>query len=886
MDSGFLSFLLDSVKEAVLVMDDAARITFCNDRFKKIFEECCGNCRGADFKSWLDERSGDELSRMLRLMSEIPVEDLSFTARSKSDGPKTPDYRIHLKRLDEKHRYAVIIEAGEESEGGYIMYRILAENAYDLNLIFAGEDLMYISPSVRDILGYRMEDIRGMDDWHALIHPDDRDEYLEKLNTDGQKGEILSFYTFRLRHVLGHYLWLEVKIKREAKRDGRLLNIMTAVDITKRKEAEIALVSQNIFINELFDSNPSLIYVRGKDGRMIYCNRAVMALAGKSREALLSGEVSMFPLADKADPGEYRKMEAKVMEEGKELMIEERIPDSGGKMHYYQTVKKPLKIKDGEVAVLNISTNIDKIKFYEQETVKAMEAREDFFSAMSHEIRTPLNAVIGIADLLLKRNPRKDQQKLMQTLDFSAKNLMSLINDVLDFSKIRAGKVEIEAINFNLKELLGNIKLSLSQWAANKGIEMELVMHDNLPELIRGDYVKLSQILNNLLGNAVKFTERGKVRLEVAHARPLNGKYFLSFSVTDTGIGISQEKLATIFEPFHQAATETYRKFGGTGLGLSIVKNLIDLLGGTIRVESKEGVGTTFSFDLPFYRIDKNEPIHNLPIAHIKNMKWKMKLNVLYVEDVATNQFLIEEILSDWGIRVDMVSSGEEALEKVNSCIYDMILMDIQMPGMDGFETTKRIRSKEGNYFKEVPVIAMTASTSDATRRKVIDSGMQDLVRKPISADDLRSRMIQHIKLDGQIFEDPDDRVSEESESLDPGAKVNFEQTDQLFSGNVVRYQEFLRMSVEELSDNRDILLAAILEEDLEVFRKVNHRMKNLLGTLSVNDLLEHLENIKEKLRKNQLSEKAKEEIASGLKNSIEEIIDIMSHKRASLKWL
>jgi CheY-like chemotaxis protein len=237
-------------------------------------------------------------------------------------------------------------------------------------------------------------------------------------------------------------------------------------------------------------------------------------------------------------------------------------------------------------------------------------------------------------------------------------------------------------------------------------------------------------------------------------------------------------------------------------------------------------------------------------------------------------------------MRVDMVSSGEEALEKVNSCIYDMILMDIQMPGMDGFETTKMIRSKEGDYFKEVPIIAMTASTSESTRRRIFAAGMQDLVRKPISADDLRSRMIQHIKLDSQILEGPEDGwIWDESEEASAGARVNFEQTDKLFSENVVRYQEFLRMSIEELSVNRDILLAAIIGEDFEVFRKVNHRMKNLLGTLSVNDLLDHLEEIKERLAKNQLSENTREEIAAELKISIEDIIDIMSNKQASLKW-
>jgi CheY-like chemotaxis protein len=205
---------------------------------------------------------------------------------------------------------------------------------------------------------------------------------------------------------------------------------------------------------------------------------------------------------------------------------------------------------------------------------------------------------------------------------------------------------------------------------------------------------------------------------------------------------------------------------------------------------------------------------------------------------------------------------------------------------MDGFETTRRIRSKKGNYFKEVPIIAMTASTSESTREEIFKSGMQDLVSKPISADDLRSRMIQHIKLvDHSVEEEETEIVWDEAIQGDSGTKVNFERTDKLFLENVVRYQEFLRMSIEELSINRDLLLTAIAEEDLVVFRKINHRMKNLLGTLALHDLLEHLEKTKQKIADDQLSKKVRREMAKSLRQHIEDVIDIMSHKQASLKW-
>jgi len=649
-------------------------------------------------------------------------------------------------------------------------------------------------------------------------------------------------------------------------------------------ESDVIKASDKGFIEKLFDANPNLIYIRDNNGRLIYCNQAVVNLAGISREELMAGGAYVFP-DTKEKLENIMEVDRAVIDEEKELMIEEQITDKHGTVNYFQTIKKPLKMKDGDVALLNISTNINQIKFYQQETSRAMQAQEDFFSAMSHEIRTPLNAVIGIADLLLKRNPRSDQLKLVRTLNFSAKNLMGLINDVLDFSKIRAGKTEVEEINFNLRELLGNIKLSLSQWATNKRIGMELELAESLPEMVKGDHEKLSQILNNLLGNAIKFTDRGSVTLKVALIEVAKGQFVLRFNVIDTGIGIPNDKLSHIFEPFQQVGTDTSRKYGGTGLGLSIVKNLIEIQGGSIHVESEEDSGTIFVFELPFLEADQDEPVPSLPVIRIKDLKWKMKLNVLYVEDVATNQFLIKEILSDWGINVDMVSSGEEALEKVNSCLYDMILMDIQMPGIDGLETTRRIRAKGGDYFKEIPIIAMTASTSESTKHEIYESGMQDLVKKPISADDLRSRMIQHIQLANQSFEADGKLASEEELKEEHGIKVIFDQTDKLFSGNVARYQEFLRMSIEEFTVNLDLLLTAISQKDLESFRKINHRMKNLSGTLGINYLLEYLESIKQELAVDQMNEQKGEEMTSTLKVYIEKVIDIMGNKKASLKW-
>ena len=327
-----------------------------------------------------------------------------------------------------------------------------------------------------------------------------------------------SFYTYRQKHKNGLYRWFETKIRREFRDDESIVSIATSVDITQRKKAETELEQQKEFIEELFDTDPNLIFVRDGNGHMIYCNKAVADLVGISREEFLAQEKNIFP-ADEDNYQEYLEMENKVINYGQELLIEEQIADKNGIVNYFQTIKKPLHTRDGDVNLLNISTNINKIKYYERESQKLMKSKNEFFSAMSHEIRTPMNAIIGMTDLLLRRNPRKDQLKLLQTLNFSAKNLLTLINDILDFSKIEAGKVELEEINFNLKELLESVRISFKPKAMNKGLKIKLAVEPDVPEIIKGDSIKMGQLLNNLVGNAVKFTETGSVAILVKQRR-------------------------------------------------------------------------------------------------------------------------------------------------------------------------------------------------------------------------------------------------------------------------------------------------------------------------------------------------------------------------------
>ncbi len=884
MDQEILSALVNASHETIMATDYSGEILFCNYSSTSLFGLTVEELKKENFFNLLYEQDLKEMRHIVRLLPEHGKSGLSYLARFKNANNDLP-LKVEAKKLSVQgnmHLLFIITPHTKEEEEAHKLYRLLAENAYDINIMFENDELIYVSPSVRDFLGYEEAEIVSMDTWLALIYKEDRNEYLSQLGEDRRNKAPFSYYTYRQRHKDGRYRWFETKIRREFRESDVMVEMATSVDITTRKKFEKELALQKEFIEQLFDTDPNLIFVRDGNRQMIYCNRAVAELVGMTRDEFLSVENNMFP-ATPDQTEKYFEMEQRVINQGEELMLEEQIPDSKGVIHYYQTIKKPLKTQDGDVSMLNISTNIDRIKYYEKETQNAMKARNEFFSSMSHEIRTPMNAILGMAELLISRNPRKDQVKLLKTLQYSSKGLLTLINDILDFSKIESGKIEVEAINFNLRELAENVLVGLRPKALDKDLKISSRVDQAVPEVVNGDYVKLNQILNNLLGNAIKFTDRGKIELVISMTTRSDKEYMLRFDVIDTGIGIEAEKLKFIFEPFHQANTNTTRLYGGTGLGLTIVKNLVELQKGTIEVKSQPGEGSTFSVKMPFKFADKGQSINHLPDTKIRDFKWKMKLKVLYVEDVSTNQFLIEEILGDWGVKVIMASDGFEALELIKDKSYDLILMDIQMPGIDGLETTRRIRALNDKYFQNIPILALTASTTEATRDEVFLSGMQDFVLKPIDVNDLRTKIVEHTH---RTDEFKDIKIIDTGIPVEEkNTKIVFDQTDKLFLGNLVRYQEFLKMTIEEFRINLDLLKSAILDGDLNQFRALRHRMKSIMATFGMAELLRVLDNVKSKMQEENMTARDKKEFNQILDYHIQFLLDSLSNKLASLKW-
>lgn len=371
--------------------------------------------------------------------------------------------------------------------------------------------------------------------------------------------------------------------------------------------------------------------------------------------------------------------------------------------------------------------------------------KENFLANMSHEIRTPINGIIGLTHLLKNTTLSSEQAYMINLLDLSSKSLLGVINDILDISKIEAGKLKIVRSATNIYEFGETVTALMKYLAKEKGIDLNLQIDPRIPQIIVADSLRLNQILMNLLSNAIKFTEIGSVALNIRMLDKKQGTIDLEFSVSDTGIGIADESVNKVFNSFEQAEDQIAHKFGGTGLGLSIVKKLVELKGGILSVTSELNKGSVFSFTNSYQYLnekisettplDKDEPILN-------------NISILVAEDNSLNQFIITKTLKNWGINVDVVDNGSKALESLQNKNYDLILMDSHMPVMDGLEATRKIRTEFDEPKKNIPIISLSASVMEDEQQAAMKAGVNDIGSKPFDLLVLRQKIIALVQKD------------------------------------------------------------------------------------------------------------------------------------------
>ncbi|MES2678814.1 MAG: ATP-binding protein [Bacteroidota bacterium] len=469
--------------------------------------------------------------------------------------------------------------------------------------------------------------------------------------------------------------------------------------------------------------------------------------------------------------------------------------------------------------------------------------KEQFMANMSHEIRTPMNAILGFTDLIQKTKLDGTQTDYLKAIRISSSNLLNIINDILDFSKIEAGQLVIEKISFSLSSLVDSLHMMFLEKAKEKKISFEVSIDEKIPAYLFGDPTRLSQILVNLINNAIKFTETGRVRLSCELKRIEHDVAELVFRVRDTGIGISPDKIAHVFDRFNQGNKETTRKYGGTGLGLSIVKDLVELQNGEITVKSKENAGSEFTVTISYpvsyettVSLPGNQP-NRLSLISNNN------LTVLLAEDNELNQKLAMTYLKGFGLNVDVAKNGLAALEKLKEKKYDLVLMDIQMPLLDGYSTAQKIR----NELKlTLPVIAMTAHIMPGEKEKCLGFGMNDYISKPFKEHELHHIVSKYLEEAESPMNVENAKKLKHANHNAFKSTVDLTALKEMSRGNNQFIREMIDLFLENTPGDLDAIGTAIATADFQTIQSISHRLKTSLGFMGLQHLLEPLSGIEE----------------------------------------
>lgn len=516
--------------------------------------------------------------------------------------------------------------------------------------------------------------------------------------------------------------------------------------------------------------------------------------------------------------------------------IEREISDRKEAEELIQNTMRELKRANlkAEAATRDLEDNLSKAE-------AANLAKSDFLANMSHELRTPMNGVLGMAQLLVESSLNTDQKEMVETINQSAENLLHLLNDILDFSKIEARALELEDAAFDVGQAITHCTNLLRSSADKKGLRLSIETDSTISSYIWGDSARICQIITNLLGNAIKFTDKGGVQIRIALDQYHEGDY-LFVSVEDTGMGIKEDKLSSIFEKFTQADTSVTRKYGGTGLGLAITKQLVHLMGGEIGVTSAEGVGSTFWFRIPYRPAQPSDVLATAELLNellLQPMVRKPigQIQALLVDDHDINRLFAQKLLKKFGLKhIDIAEDGAEAVMKSYEKQYDVIFMDCQMPKMDGYIATGEIRLRESLDGTHVPIIAMTANAMVGDREKCLNAGMDHYLSKPLRAAHLKHALEHWFELEesAPIMLVPDQTIEIAKDNEPP---VDRSQLEVFTDGDPEEERELVVIFLQQAEEMIALLAKSIEGETCDIWKSAAHRLKGAAGNLGANRL-------------------------------------------------
>jgi PAS domain S-box-containing protein len=604
------------------------------------------------------------------------------------------------------------------------------------------------------------------------------------------------------------------------------------------EEMEAERRNQQKLIQDIIDNIPSVIYLKDLEKRYIVVNKKMEEIMGEDAARII-GSSDLQIMDDSIEAVESELADEKVIAEKKITTIE-IVRKVDGKDRYFWVTKFPLLDEHGNVkSICGLATDISERKEVEikllaakREAEKAKAAQESFLANMSHEIRTPMNGIIGMSNLLMNSTQNQEQKEFVENIQESARNLLAIINDILDFSKIKSGKFLLEHSSFKVMHVIKKSIYPLQIKADEKMVKLNIDFEPGIPEYLLGDSLRLQQIIINLIGNAIKFTSVGAVSIRVSCSDRKPDKMRLRVEVADTGIGIAASKLDYIFESFTQNNENKSRKYGGTGLGLAIVKQLVELQHGHVSVISELGKGSTFSFEIP-YEVSK-QLADAIIISEEKKKNLLQGIVVLVAEDNIINQKVVKNTLQKQGATITIANNGREAIDEMRQQSFDIVLMDLQMPEVDGYKATRYIRQVMKS---DTPIVAMTADALKGEAEKCLEAGMSGFISKPFEPNDLYEQIIMLTKNKERNSFTPHINVHEDMKALvDLSFLYDISDDDSSYIYDVIEI--FLTTMPEGLEK-----LAQLINntEDYDAIYRQAHFLKSSVSVVKVRDMYEYL---------------------------------------------
>jgi two-component system, sensor histidine kinase and response regulator len=707
------------------------------------------------------------------------------------------------------------------------------------------QQITYANRAALDLLGYSAGELLGrtVDVVDAKYTSDTLAPIKGELL---RTGKPVSFRT-RYRRSGGELLNVDATVSLAHSGDGEVY-IVSFKDITEQKEAWLEVRKQQAMLAALVTSIPDIIIYKDMSGAYLGCNEAFERLAGCPEGQIIGKRAADFFPPEMTSMIEARDRE--VIETLQRKSTEQWATYPDGTSVLLDILRSPLHDSAGNMlGILAVGRNITRRKQHEEEVSRAKElaeeatrAKTDFLANMSHEIRTPMNAIIGMSHLALKTDLTPKQRDYIAKVQASGQHLLGIINNILDFSKVEAGKLDIEQADFEVAKLLDNVSDLIAEKAAAKGLRLAFDVAADVPPRLVGDPLRLGQVLINYASNAVKYTERGEVAIRVRVQQREGTHALLRFEVSDTGIGLSDEDCERLFQSFHQADSSTTRRYGGTGLGLAISKKLATLMGGDVGVRSQAGHGSTFWFtarvgvnELPA-DFDATQPaalaLEARDIAAIRGAR------ILLVEDNEINQHVASEILRDAGFEVEIAENGLVGVAMAQRTRYDLVLMDMQMPVMDGLAATRELRKTLAPG--ELRIVAMTANAMDRDRQACLAAGMDDFVPKPMDPAELWRVLMRWIPARTSTAPSPIESIP----GLDTITGMH------RMMGKRKLYLQMLRRFADGQHDTTERLREALASGDWETAERLAHNAKGASGTIGATEVPRHAAAVESLLRR------------------------------------